>query len=233
MSLVEKLKPFTLEDGYLAELVIKGDEIKPEVGGGLCQIGTTTFRATMNAGLEITQRRNHSLVVSYYDDPSNGNPGTDATLYDPAPDYKFKNDTENYILLTTEVDLDEKELIFTFWGTNDGRQGSYTPPEVLTWTGYGATQTEYTDSLAPGVKRCQSPHSGATTAFDYNVVYADGDEYSHTYTSTYRSLPQICLVGSATGEAPIENEEEEVESDDEETIEELEIEDIVVEIEEE
>lgn len=198
LSLVEQLKPFTIADGYLPELVILGDEIKPEVGGGLCQIGTTTFRATMNAGLEIVSRRNHSLVVSYYDDPSNGNPGTDATIYDPAPDYVMRNNTDNYILLTTVVDTSRMELVFTFWGTSDGRQGSYTPPEVLSWSGYGATQYKETTSLAPGVTRCQAPHAGATTTFDYTVEYADGTTHEETFNSTYRSLPRICLVGVGT-----------------------------------
>ena len=39
LSLVESLKPFTFDNGYLPELVIKGDKIEPELGGGLCQIG--------------------------------------------------------------------------------------------------------------------------------------------------------------------------------------------------
>jgi len=202
LSLVEHLKPFTIEDGYFPELVIKGDEIKPEVGGGLCQIGTTTFRAVMNSGLQVDQRRNHSLVVSYYDDPSNGNPGTDATIYDPAPDFKFSNDTENYILLTTEVDLPNRQLIFTLWGTSDGRKGYYTPPQVVSWSGFGATQYKETDSLAPGVEKCQAPHAGATTTFDYIVEFADGTKFEKTYDSVYRSLPRICLVGKSTTPSP-------------------------------
>lgn len=204
MSLLEQLRPFTVEDGYLPELVIKGDEIKPEVGGGLCQIGTTTFRAVMNSGLEVVERRNHSLVVSYYNDPSNGNPGTDATIYDPAPDFKFTNDTANYILLTTEVDESISELRFTFWGTDDGRQGSYTPPVILKWTGYGETITTETDTLAPGETKCQSPHPGASTTFTYNITYQDGTTKATEFTSSYRSLPTICLVGKAVEETPTE-----------------------------
>ncbi len=199
VSLVESLKPFTIADGYLPELVIKGDEIKPEIGGGLCQIGSTTFRAVMNSGLQVDERRNHSLVVSYYNDPSNGNPGTDATLYDPAPDFKFTNDTENYILLEAKI-LDTQELEFTFWGTSDGRKGYYTPPKVLSWTGYGATQYKETTSLAPGVTRCQAPHSGATTTFDYIIERPNGETETITYNSTYRSLPKICLVGVSADE---------------------------------
>ncbi|MBT4153960.1 MAG: VanW family protein, partial [Candidatus Magasanikbacteria bacterium] len=92
-STIAHTQPYTEESGYLPELVIKGDEVKPEIGGGLCQIGSTLFRMAMNSGMEITQRRNHSLVVSYYNDLTNGLPGTDATIYDPAPDFRFKNDT--------------------------------------------------------------------------------------------------------------------------------------------
>ena len=195
ISLIEMLGPFTVADGYLAELVIKGDEIIPEVGGGLCQIGTTTFRAVMNAGLQIDQRQNHSLVVSYYNDPSNGNPGTDATIYDPYPDFKFTNDYDNYILLNAEVDVPNRDVIFTFWGTDDGRNGYYSPPVILSWAGYGETEYTETLDLDPGVQSCQSPHPGATAQFTYYVEYADQENFSETYTSVYRSLPMICLVG--------------------------------------
>ncbi len=202
LSLIEKLRPFTVADGYLPELVIKGDDIIPEVGGGLCQIGTTTFRAAMNSGLEITERRNHSLVVNYYNDPSNGNPGTDATIYDPAPDLKILNDTHHHIMLITDVDSENSELVFTFWGTSDGRQGSYTPPQVLSWTGYGTTIEKETTSLAPGVRQCQSPHPGATTTFDYNILLPDGNVKTRTFFSSYRSLPTICLVGVGNEQNP-------------------------------
>src|SRR3989338_8311494 len=44
--------PYTRENGFLPEMVIKGNEIKPEIGGGMCQIGTTLFRMAMNAGMD-------------------------------------------------------------------------------------------------------------------------------------------------------------------------------------
>lgn len=197
LSLIEKLQPFTVEDGYLPELVIKGDEIKPEIGGGLCQIGTTTFRSAMNSGLDIVERRNHSLVVSYYNDLSNGQPGTDATIYDPSPDLKIKNDTPGYVLLITTNDTANSHLYFSFWGTSDGRVGSYTPPKVLSWTGYGDPIIKETDTLAPGQKTCQAAHPGATTTFTYNITNPDGTVTSKEFPSTYRALPQICLVGKA------------------------------------
>jgi len=194
-SLVAALSPFTLENGYLPELVIKGDKIEPEVGGGLCQIGTTTFRATMNSGLLVTERSNHSLVVSYYNDPSNGNPGTDATIYDPAPDFKFTNDTDDYILFQAENLKDIKQLRFTFWGTNDGRKGSYSPPIVTRWIPVGETQNIETLDLEPGVEECQSAHIGADATFVYTVEKIDGEKIETTFDSHYRPLPKICLIG--------------------------------------
>ncbi len=194
-SLLDALKPFTIENGYLPELVIKGEKIIPEIGGGLCQIGTTTFRAVMNSGLKIIKRQNHSLVVSYYNDQSNGNPGTDATIYDPAPDFQFMNDTENNILFQAENLTTTQELRFTFWGTSDGRKGSYVPPTVLRWIPVGEERIIETTDLEVGKKECQGAHIGADTTFDYIVEKADGTKEVVTYESHYRPLPKICLLG--------------------------------------
>ena len=196
MSFLSALRPFTLADGYVSELVIKGDEIKAEVGGGLCQLGTTGFRAVMAVGLEVVDRRNHSLAISYYNDATNGNPGTDATLYDPAPDFKFKNDMATYVLLITTFDIETHSVTFTFWGTKDGRSGGYTPPEVLTRIPVGATQYKDTATLPVGTEQCQNAFPGYTTTFDYNITYADGSTKTIPFLSSYRALPKICLRGT-------------------------------------
>jgi len=194
-SLIRALAPFTYDNGYLPELVIKGDKIEAELGGGLCQIGTTTFRAVMNSGLEVVERRNHSLVVSYYNDPANGNPGTDATIYEPAPDFKFKNDTDHYVLFQAENLTDTQDLQFTFWGTTDGRQASYEPPVVSRWIPVGETRYIETTNLAPGVEQCQGSHIGADASFTYTVIQANGETEETLFESHYRPLPRICLVG--------------------------------------
>lgn len=200
-SAIAHTQPYTLEAGYLPEKVIKGDKIIPEIGGGLCQVGTTLFRMAMNSGMQITERRNHSLVVNYYNDPSNNLPGTDATIYDPAPDFKFKNDTENYILIQTSVDPKKGDLKFTLWGTSDGRKASYSKPVVLRWIPTGPTKTIFSKSLKPGQKECQHAYRGADTSFQYTRILADGTEEKTVFESHYRPLPEICLVG-AEAEAP-------------------------------
>ena len=194
-SAIKYTQPYTLEGGYFPELVIKGDEIKPEIGGGLCQIGTTLFRMAMNSGMKITERRNHSLAITYYNDPRNGQPGTDATIYEPSPDFRFLNDTSSTILIQTDMNEKTGELKFTLWGTSDGRKGSYTKPLVSKRLPVGPTRFTETTTLAPGQKKCQHAYPGAVASFTYTRVLANGTKEDQVFDSYYRSLPEICLVG--------------------------------------
>lgn len=199
-SAIKYTQPYTIEGGYFPELVIKGDEIKPEIGGGLCQIGTTLFRMAMNSGMKITERRNHSLAITYYNDPRNGQPGTDATIYDPSPDFRFLNDSSSTVLLQTSMNEKTGELKFTLWGTSDGRDGSYSKP-LGKRLPTGPTRFTETTSLAPGQKKCQHAYPGAVASFTYTRILANGTKEEQVFDSYYRSLPEICLVGvEKTGE---------------------------------
>jgi len=192
--------PYTAENGFLPEQVIKGDTIKPEVGGGMCQIGTTLFRMAMNSGMDITERRNHSLVVSYYADPVNGNPGTDATLYEPDVDFRFMNDTGSYLLLQTAIDYQKQQLTFTLWGRSDGRKGWYTHPLVSKWIPAGDPKTVVvTDgSLKPGEEKCQGAFRGAIASFTYSRITSSSEKIDRVFQSYYRPLPKICMAGSTS-----------------------------------
>lgn len=197
-SAIKYAGPFTSENGFLPEAIIKGTEIKNEIGGGMCQIGTTLFRMAMNSGMDITQRQNHSLVVGYYADPVNHNPGTDAALYEPYLDLKFKNDTGHYLLLQTDIDFKKQQLTFTLWGKPDGRKGWYTHPEVKKWIPHGDKQEVQTDTLPVGVTKCQAAFKGAVASFDYSRITPDGQKIDRVFESYYRPLPEICMVGTGT-----------------------------------
>lgn len=194
-SAVKYAGPFTLENGFLPEEIIKGDKIIKEVGGGMCQIGTTLFRMAMNAGMDITERHNHSLVVSYYADPVNKNPGTDAALYDPFLDLKFVNDTGGYLLLQTKIDYKKQMLSFSLWGRDDGRSGSYTHPLVSKWIPAGEPKEVVSPELKPGEVKCQNAFRGAISSFVYTRFTSTSEKIERTFTSVYRALPKLCLVG--------------------------------------
>lgn len=194
--------PFTAENGYLPEEVIKGAQIKKEIGGGMCQIGTTLFRMAMNSGMPITERTNHSLVVGYYADPVNGNPGTDATIYEPILDFKFLNDTGGYLLLETKIDYKKQILTFKLWGKPDGRSGYYTRPIVSKWISSGEPKNVYTTDLKPGEKKCQNAFRGAVASFTYFRFTSTTEKIERVFDSYYRPLAKMCMIGVDPAECP-------------------------------
>lgn len=196
LSLVQAIKPFELSNGYVPELVIKGNKTEPEIGGGLCQVGTTLFRGAMESGLPIISRSNHAYAVSYYSDDRNNKPGTDATIYDPNPDFVFENDTPGYILLQTRVD--GNDLYFDFWGVSDGRDGSFSAPITYDYIAPPAMKEIPTKDLAPGQRKCtESAHAGLTAEFTYSIKKADGTQTDRVFTSKYKPWQAVCLVGEA------------------------------------
>lgn len=194
-SLLKALGEVDGEHGYKQELVIKGNKTIPEYGGGLCQIGTTVFRAALESGLPITARRSHSYSVTYY--LENGLPGTDATIYNPAPDFKFINDTGNYILIQTRIEGDH--LYFDFWGAKDGRQIERTTPRVWNWVSPPPTKYVESTDIPVGTKKCtEAAHKGVDASFDYTITYADGQIDKTTFTSHYKPWQAVCLIGVET-----------------------------------
>ncbi len=188
-------------NGWLPELVIKGDKTVPEYGGGLCQVGSTSFRAAMAAGLKITERRNHSYRVRYYEPI-----GTDATIYEPSPDFRFKNDTSAHILITAEMKGDA--LHFSIWGTDDGRKAEQKLSGAYNIIPAPATKYIETTDLAPGQKRCtESAHAGASAHVDYSVTYGDGTSSTERFVSVYRPWGAVCLIGVAAITEPVDTSE--------------------------
>jgi len=101
--------------GYLPELVIKENKTVPEYGGGICQVSTTMFRAAVNSGMEILERRPHAYPVQYY------NPqGFDATVYSPSPNLRFRNNSPGHLLIQTKIE--GSYLTFEFYGKDDKRK---------------------------------------------------------------------------------------------------------------
>lgn len=198
LSMIKYLGPVEASTGYLPELVIKEDRTIPEYGGGLCQVSTTMFRAALNAGLKITERQNHSYRVRYYEPPV----GMDATIYLPKPDFKFVNDTENHILIQTEIS--GNNLTFRFFGTKDGRRAESSDPVVYDITGSGEPIYIESGDLAPGeIKQVESAHPGSKASFTYKVFDASNNlMHQETFTSFYVPWPARYLYGPGTEGIP-------------------------------
>jgi len=106
-------------------LIILGDQTIAGVGGGVCQVSTTLFRAAFFAGYPINERHAHAYRVSYYEMKRDGSvdpnlAGLDATVYVPIVDFKFTNDTDHWLLMETYVG-NYYSLTWKFYSTSDNR----------------------------------------------------------------------------------------------------------------
>jgi vancomycin resistance protein YoaR len=138
LSMAEVLGDISLDTGYAEALIIFGDRTIKGVGGGVCQVSTTLFRAAFFGGYPILERHPHAYRVGYYELGANSpGPGLDATVFVPLVDFKFTNDREAWLLMETYIV--GNRLIWKFYSSDDGRQVEWSsrqsnpvePPEPL------------------------------------------------------------------------------------------------------
>jgi vancomycin resistance protein YoaR len=127
-SMGEHLGDVSLDNGFAEALIIYGGRTIKGVGGGVCQVSTTLFRAVFNAGFPIVERTPHAYRVSYYEQNAGGGvdprlAGLDATVYFPLVDFKFTNDSPYWILMETY--MGSGSLTWKFYSTSDGRTVTY------------------------------------------------------------------------------------------------------------
>lgn len=87
----------TEKGGYMNGRVMYRDEIRYEIGGGLCQVSSTLFNALLRAGCSIVERHRHFRPVTYV--PA----GLDATIKYGQKDLRMKNTNPYPITIETEV----------------------------------------------------------------------------------------------------------------------------------
>jgi len=165
--------PVTLANGWrMAKVIFNGGDLESAPGGGICQASTTVFRAIVNAGFPVQERRSHSLYVSYY---KKYGVGIDATIYPGSQDLTFLNDSENYLVIQSYND--GSEAYVNIYGTPDNRtvalEGPYftaTAPDGFSYKGRGIKTNEI--------------------VWVQHVQYANGESREYQIGSRYKTLPQ-------------------------------------------
>ncbi len=84
-SYSRQILPRTSANGYVMATVYLNHQHAQGIGGGICQVSSTTYAALLDAGIPVTERHPHSLPVSYIA------PGRDATIASPNLDLRFRN----------------------------------------------------------------------------------------------------------------------------------------------
>jgi len=123
-SMANYLGDISLDNGYAEALIIFGNRTVKGVGGGVCQVSTTLFRAVFFGGYPIVERHPHAYRVGYYEQGTGSpGPGMDATVFLPLVDFKFTNDTPYWLLMETYIY--GNQLLWKFYSTSDGRTVSW------------------------------------------------------------------------------------------------------------
>lgn len=193
LSGYECLQPFTTANGYRAAAAYENGQVVDSIGGGVCQIATTLYNMALNAELEITQRQNHSMIVTYV------KPSQDAAIAGTYKDIKITNNYGTPIYV--EGYTSGRKLTFTVYGKEtrpENRKVEYVS-ETLGRTDPGEPQQIVDNTLPPGAQvKVQSSHTGLRSRL-WKVVYVDGVETERTllHTDTYNASKAIYRVGPA------------------------------------
>lgn len=181
--------------GYKEGYIISGGRTVLGDGGGVCQVSTTIFRAVLNAGLPVTARTAHAYRVGYYE--QGFPPGLDATVYAPSVDFKFKNDTPDYVLV--QAHTDGTTLYVDLYGTSDGRVSTVTTPKILSQTPPPPDIRQNDPNLAQGVvQQVDWAAWGAVVVFGRTVTRSGQTLINETYRSNYQPWQAVYLVGTKT-----------------------------------
>jgi vancomycin resistance protein YoaR len=180
--------PRTAEKGYQEANAIVDGKLVPQLGGGICQVGTTLFNTVFESGLPVVERHNHSFYISHY--PK----GRDATVSWGGPDFKFRNDTDHWILLVTAYS--DSSLSIALYGTNPG----YTV-ESLTgaWENEKPFPSEATKdpTLPQGARVVEDGGVTGRSCTVKRIVRKNGVIVrTDSFRSVYHPKPEVVRVGT-------------------------------------
>ncbi|MFO7943999.1 MAG: VanW family protein [Anaerolineales bacterium] len=209
-SMGEQLGDVSLDKGYEEAWIIYGDRTIKGVGGGVCQVSTTLFRTVFFGGYPVVERHPHAYRVKYYEQTAVGYKerlaGLDATVYFPVVDFKFKNDTDHWLLMETYVNVGAKRLTWKFYSTGVGR--------TVKWDTSGLRDVqdppdpiyEKNEDLAKGkIKQVDWSAEGATVTI-LREVFQDGELAWREYFKTkYMPWAAVCQYGPGTKGMPPED----------------------------
>ena len=181
----------TTDRGFKVATAYSSGEVTEEVGGGICQVSTTLFNAAVKSDMEIVERHNHSLTVSYVD------LGKDAAVDWGNKDLRFTNTGDEPVYIVCLL-TDDKHVRIGFFGKLLPNGESITVEGETTGTiGY---ETVYQPNLSfpSGYSEVTQRGRNGYTAVAYKIRWdAEGNQISSELlcSSTYRTTNEIIEYG--------------------------------------
>jgi vancomycin resistance protein YoaR len=196
-SFLDSIGEISTARGYKDGYVILAEQTVPGVGGGVCQVATTMFRAAMYSGLPIEERNPHAYLVGYY--TQGGYPvGLDAAVFEPGVDLKFRNETDKYMLIKTAID--SGNLYISIYGPDLGYNVDIGDPVITNKTAAPDDEYEVDPTLPPGTKKqVEFAKNGEDVAITRTVHGADGKIVRvATFNTHYQAWPNKFLLSKDT-----------------------------------
>jgi vancomycin resistance protein YoaR len=196
-SFNQAIGEISLDRGYQEGYVIEAEATVEGIGGGVCQVSTTVFRAAFFSGLPITERHPHAYIVGYYEQ-DRWPLGFDAAIYQPDLDFKFVNSTDSYILVHTHVA--DQQLYVNLYGPDLGYNVELGEPVVQNRTDPPPDVEILDDSLAPGQRQqVEGAKPGMEVTLPRTVTNANGEVVRQDYFySNFQAWANRYLVGPST-----------------------------------
>lgn len=203
-SMAAAIGDISLENGYAEALIIAGGQTIQGVGGGVCQVSTTLFRAAFFAGFPIVERYPHAYRVSYYEKVAGNRidqrlAGLDATVFVPIVDFKFTNDTNYWLLMETYVNPTYSSIVWKFYSTKDGREVSWSTTGVTNVVKAPEPKYEENPDLKEGeIKQVDWAADGADVTVTRTVTRNGEVINSDTIFTRYRPWQAVYQYGPGT-----------------------------------
>ncbi len=198
-----------VEKGYVEASVISGERIGRDVGGGICQVSTTVFRAALLAGLPIVEWWPHTYRLGFYE-LDGWPPGYDASILQPnddpfsGGDFRFENPTDSWMLV--ESYTEDERVYVIIYGQELGYTVSFSEPQISDPIEPPEDDIEIVDdTLAAGtIEQSELAQPGYQVVIERTVTGKDGEVViQDTWDTYFSSRPDVWKVSpDMQGQSP-------------------------------
>ena len=190
-----------LDKNFVAAGATENGILGTAVGGGVCQVSTTVYRAALFAGMPINEWWPHAFREIYYEQ-GDWSPGYDASIQQPddnwlgGTDFKFTNETSSWMLIRASISSDSV-LTVQIYGAPTGYKVTFDTPVISNKTPVTDSPTDEVDPSLPAgtMEQLQPDRAGMTVLVTRHVYNAEGKEIrTNALESDYQPQPAIFRV---------------------------------------
>ena len=199
-SFNQQLGPISTDMGFVSGTIISGDWTATDIGGGVCQVSTTVFRAAARVGFQFSEWHAHTWRLGFYEIDGSP-PGFDAAIYQPngpgqmTLDLSWTNTLDSWLLLMMVVD--GSTVTAHFYGRDPGWDVTFGDVWVSDPIEPGKPVERVNTQLARGERNWVSGAApGYQVVLPRTVTAADGTLISDgSFVSDYLPQPEVWEIG--------------------------------------